>query len=73
MARPLILHDNDCLHIADLVTKKLRDCGWWEALPHVPYIPDMSPPDFDLFPNLKEPQAEIGASQQNLSEATLMT
>lgn len=24
-------------------------------LPHPPYSPDMSPPDFDLFPKLKEP------------------
>ena len=27
----------------------------WEVLPHAPYRPDMSPPDFDLFPKLKEP------------------
>jgi len=26
-----------------------------EVLPHAPYSPDMSPPDFDLFPKLKEP------------------
>jgi len=25
------------------------------VLPHAPYSPDMSPPDFDLFPKLKEP------------------
>ena len=24
-------------------------------LPHPPYSPDMSPPDFDLFPKLKQP------------------
>ena len=54
VARPLILHDYACLHIADVVTKTL--CGYgWEVLPHVPYSPDMSPPDFDLFPKLKEP------------------
>jgi hypothetical protein len=27
----------------------------WEVLPHAPYSPDMSPPDFDLFHKLKEP------------------
>ena len=27
----------------------------WEVLPHAPYSPDMSPPDFDLYPKLKEP------------------
>jgi hypothetical protein len=25
------------------------------VLPHPPYSPDMSPPDFDLFPKLKKP------------------
>ena len=53
VAGPLILHDNARPHIAD-VTKKLYDYGW-EILPHVPYSPDMSSPDFDLFPKLKEP------------------
>ena len=54
VAGPLILHDNACPHIAYVVTKKLHDYGW-EVLPHAPYSPDMSPQDFDLFPNLKEP------------------
>jgi histone-lysine N-methyltransferase SETMAR len=26
----------------------------WQVLPHPPYSPDMSPPDFDLFPKLKK-------------------
>jgi hypothetical protein len=26
----------------------------WKVLPHAPYSPDMSPPDFDLFSKLKE-------------------
>ena len=26
----------------------------YEVLPHAPYSPDMSPPDFDLFPKLNE-------------------
>ena len=54
VAGPLTLHDNARSHIADVVTKKLRDYGW-EVLPHAPYSPDMSPPDFDLFPKLIEP------------------
>ena len=49
---PLILHDNARPHIADVVTRKLRDYGW-NVLPYVPYSPDMSPPDFDLFPNVE--------------------
>ena len=35
MAGPLILHDSAHSHIADVVTKKLRDYGW-EVLPHAP-------------------------------------
>ena len=27
----------------------------WEMLNHLPHSPDLSPPDFDLFPKLKEP------------------
>ena len=30
----------------------------WEVLPHAPYSPDMSPPDFDLLPKLKQPMRE---------------
>jgi hypothetical protein len=27
----------------------------WQVLPYPPYSPDMSPPDFDLFPKIKKP------------------
>ena len=54
VARPPILHDNARPHIANVVTKKLRDYGW-KMLPHAPYSPDMSPTEFELFPKLKEP------------------
>ena len=54
VAVSLIFHANARPHIADVVTKKLSDYGW-KVLPHAPYSPDMSPPDFDLFPKLKEP------------------
>jgi hypothetical protein len=37
--------------VTDLLSTKYE----WEVLPHAPYSPDMSPPDFDLFHNLKEP------------------
>ena len=57
LAGPVILHDNARPHIVDVVTKNLRDYGW-EVLPHAPYSPDMSPPDFDLFPKWKEPMCE---------------
>ena len=53
VAGPFILHDSAHPHIMDVVTKKLCDYGW-EVLTHAPHSPDMSPPDFDLFPKLKE-------------------
>ena len=48
----LILHDNARPHIAKDV-RELLDGYSWEVLPHPSYSPDMSPPDFDLFPKLK--------------------
>jgi len=48
----LILHDNARPHIGKVV-RKLLDRYSWEVLPLPPYSPDMSPPDFDLFPKLK--------------------
>ena len=53
-ATPLILHDNAACHKAERVTSLWTSYGW-DVLPHPTYIPDMSPPDFDLFPKLKEP------------------
>jgi len=48
----LILHDNARPHIGKVV-RELLDRYSWEVLPHPPYSPDMSPPDFDLFTKLK--------------------
>ena len=48
----LILHDNARPHLGKDV-HKLLDGYSWEGLPHPPYSPDMSPPDFDLIPKLK--------------------
>ena len=62
---PLILNDNTRPHIAVVVTKKLREYGW-EVLRHAHYSPDMSPPDFDLFPKIKEPKS--GRSFSSLKE-----
>ena len=64
---PLILHDNALPHKANVV-KELLESYQWEVLDHPPYSPDMSPPDFDLFPKLKEPLREIRyKSLENLS------
>jgi len=51
---PLILHDNARPHLGKVVTDLLSKYEW-EVLPQAPYSPDMSPPEFDLFPKLKEP------------------
>jgi len=48
----LILHDNARPNLGKDV-RELLDGYSWEVLPHLPYSPDMSPPDFDLFPKLK--------------------
>jgi len=50
----LILHDNARPHASGAVSEILEKYGW-QVLPHLPYSPDMSTPDFDLFPKLKKP------------------
>jgi len=50
---PLILHNNARPHLGKVVTNLLSKYEWG-VLPHAPYSPDMSPPDFDFFPKLKE-------------------
>ena len=53
-AGALILHDNAQPHASGAVSEILEKYGW-QVLPQPPYTPDMSPPDFDLFPKLKKP------------------
>jgi len=48
----LILHDNTRPHLGKDV-RELLDGYSWEVLTYPPYKPDMSPPEFDLFPKLK--------------------
>jgi len=48
----LILRDNARPNLGKDV-RELLDGYSWEMLPHLPYSPDMSPPDFDLFSKLK--------------------
>jgi len=48
----VILHDSARPHLGKDV-RELLDGYSWEVLPHSPNSPDMSPPDFDLFPKLK--------------------
>jgi len=49
----LLLHDNARSYASRAVSEILENYGW-QVLPHPPYSPDMSPPDFDLFPQLKK-------------------
>ena len=65
----LILHDNACPHLVKVVTD-LLSMYEWEVLPHPPYSPDMSPPDFDLFPKMKQPMhGHHFSSLEEVSEA----
>lgn len=50
----LILHDNARPHLSASVQAIFAEY-YWEILPHPAYSPDLSPPDFDAFPKLKEP------------------
>ena len=50
---PLIFHDNAAPHRARITQDALEQLQW-ECLPHLPYSPDVSPPDFQLFSRLKE-------------------
>jgi histone-lysine N-methyltransferase SETMAR len=49
-----VRHDNARPHASGAVSEISEKYGW-QVLPHPPYSPDMSPPDFDLFPKLKKP------------------
>ena len=51
----LILHDGARPHLWKVVIDLLSKYEW-EVLPHAPYSPNMSPPNFDLFHKLKEPK-----------------
>ncbi|XP_052766986.1 uncharacterized protein LOC128207858 [Mya arenaria] len=50
----LILQDKASPHKSKIVKELLEGYGW-EVLDHLPYSPDLSVPDFDMFPKLKEP------------------
>ena len=51
---PLTLHDKASCHKSESVTSLLKSYEW-DVLPHPAYSTDMSLPDFDHFPKLKEP------------------
>jgi len=49
----LLLHDNAPAHTVGVATSVAAECGY-ELLPHPPYLPDLAPSDFFLFPLLKQ-------------------
>jgi len=51
--RVLLLHDNAPAHTSAVATSAVAECGH-ELVPHPPYLPDLAPSDFSLFPLLKE-------------------
>ena len=65
---PLILQDNARPHLGKVVTDLLGKYEW-EVLPHAPYSPDMSPPDFDLFSKLFSMRGHRFSSLEEVSAA----
>ncbi|XP_076315776.1 histone-lysine N-methyltransferase SETMAR-like [Tachypleus tridentatus] len=48
---PIFLHDNARSHLAHKTLQKLKELGY-ETLPHLPYSPDLSSPDYHVFKHL---------------------
>ena len=61
---PLILHDN-ATHLKSGVVRDVLERYHWEVLKHPPYSPDLSPPDYDQFPKLKEPLRGVRYDDMN--------
>ncbi|GBN80983.1 hypothetical protein AVEN_198436-1 [Araneus ventricosus] len=51
---PIILQGNAQPHAAQAVADFFDGCRW-EGLYHPPYLPNLSPCDFDSIPKMKEP------------------
>jgi len=60
----LLLHDNVPSHTSAVVTSAAADCGY-ELLLHPPYLPDLAPSDFCLFPLLKQDFSGTHFSSEN--------
>ncbi|GBN27522.1 Histone-lysine N-methyltransferase SETMAR [Araneus ventricosus] len=48
----MLLHDNARPHSAGATQNLIQQFGW-EQFDHPPYSPDLAPPDYHLFLNLK--------------------
>ena len=54
---PIFLHSNVQPHITQPTLQKLNELGY-EVLPHLPYLPDLSPTDYHFFKHLNNFFAE---------------
>ena len=62
---PIILHDNARAHTANVVTDLLH--RWqWEKLEQLPYSPDMSPCDYDLFAKMNHCEVYVTTQERQL-------
>jgi hypothetical protein len=57
-----VRNDNARPHASGAVSEILEKYGW-QILSHPPYSPDMSPPGFDLFPQLEKNHSVGNASE----------
>ena len=54
LTRGMLLHqDNAPDHTFVVAMATIHDCGF-ELVPHPPYLPDLAPSDFHLFPQMKK-------------------
>ena len=49
--RPILLHDNVQLYRTQQTLQKLKELGY-KVLPHLPYLPDLLPTDYNFFKHL---------------------
>ena len=66
---PILLHDNARPHTAQPVLQKLRELSY-KVLPHLPYSPNFSPPDYHFFKHLNFLQGKCFHSQQEAEHAS---
>ncbi|GFV14435.1 hypothetical protein TNCV_165621 [Trichonephila clavipes] len=64
------IRDNACPHIANII-KKLLAKKKVELIEHLPYSPDLNPPDFSLFPRLELGEHSTSRSRLYTSQQSL--
>ena len=68
---PICLHDNTQLYVARPLFQKLNELGY-QALPHLPYAPNLSPTDCHFFKHLNNIlQGKCFHNQQEAENAFL--